>query len=443
MRYQGGSATPAKAGGGPDFYEWSVPGGNFSIQLSFDVIDRMAADIMKGFWSLPKRGVEIGGILLGRSAGGECIVIDDYEQVSCEHRRGPSYVLSEPDRRKLEKTLRKGRGGRQVVGFFRSHTRLGLYLDQDDTSLIESYFSSPSHVFLLVRPDASGAGVAGFFFWEEGDIHRQSTYREFPFSTGKLRQPGEVPAPAPAAAPAPVLVRRTQLPEAPPPEAPAVEASIAEAAAVEVNGPEIPEETAAQETRPAGRPGFVTPVSAVEQPGPAVSLPLQRPPRRGALRNARLAIAAAAGLALVSAGAIEYYVVRAPAAPVRVRSTPLLQVRQSGAYLMVNWDRGAPAVRNADRGMLSITDGAYSRDVNLDRQQLQSGSLAYLPLGNDVNFRLRLFEPKGTVDESLRVLTAETVAKAAAPRAPDAAGLPKPEPKPHAKPRRPFFDDGL
>jgi hypothetical protein len=435
MRYRGGSATPAKAGNGPDFYEWSVPGGSFSIQLSYDVIDRMSADIMKGFWSLPKRGAEIGGILLGRFAEGESVIIDDYEQVSCEHRRGPSYVLSEPDRRKLEKTLRKGRGARQVVGFFRSHTRLGLYLDQDDRSVIESYFSSPGHVFLLVRPDSGGAGVAGFFFWEEGDIHRQSTYREFPFSTEKLREPAETPAraqaPAPAlpAAPAPVLVRRTPAPEALPPDVPGPEPPAPESPvlAVDLSGPQ--RDMPAQQSRAGSNPASVMPAS--------------RPPRREALRGARLAIGALAGLLLISAGVIEYYVVRPPAAPVRVRSAPLLQVRQNGAYLMVNWDRNAEAVRNAARGVLSITDGTYSRDLILDRRQLESGSLAYLPLGNDVNFRLKLFAPKGTVDESLRVLTAETVAKAAPPPAPAAGALRKPEPKPHAKAKRPFFDDGL
>jgi hypothetical protein len=411
MRYQGGSAIPAGSGG-PGAYEWSAPGGAFSIQISFDVIDRMAAEIMKAFWSLPKRGVEIGGILLGRVSEGEPAVIEDYEPVGCEHRRGPSYVLSEPDRRKLEKALRKARGGRQVVGFFRSHTRLGLYLDKDDMAVIESYFSNPNHVFLLVRPEASGVGTAGFFFWEEGDIHRQSTYREFPFSTEKLREPAGAPTPAP------VLV------ELPPSKAPAAAkvAPAVAAAPVLVKRPEAP----------AANTGVSREVPAGEAAYPAQSRPGRIP---------RLALAAAAAVAVFSAGVAEYYIVRSPAAATPALSAPLLEVQQNGAYLMVNWDRGAPAVRDATRGVLSVTDGSYRRHLALDEQQLRSGSLAYLPLGSDVSFRLQLFGGKAPVSESLRVVTAEAVATAAPPAVAAIPAPPKPERKKPAK--RPFFDDGL
>src|SRR5207248_6969255 len=43
------------------------------------------------------------------------------------------------------------------VGYWRSHTRPGLYLDQEDYSVILTYFSNPSQVFLLVKPSMGGA----------------------------------------------------------------------------------------------------------------------------------------------------------------------------------------------------------------------------------------------------------------------------------------------
>ncbi len=197
----------------PRYYEWRVEGRPLSIQLSLAVIERLETDIMKGFWAVPKRGMEVGGVLVGRIETGDntVVVIDDYEPVSCEHRRGPSYVLSEPDRKRLEKVLRRG-GGKQVVGFYRSHTRLGLYLDQDDMAVIDSYFANPSQVFLLVRPDATKPGMAGFFFREEEGLHRQSTYLEFPFNRAEIlkqngatveepEKPAAAPPPAPPARP--------------------------------------------------------------------------------------------------------------------------------------------------------------------------------------------------------------------------------------------------
>jgi hypothetical protein len=435
MRYQGGSAIPANSGSGPRFYKWSAPGGAFSIQISFDVIDRMSADIMKAFWSLPKRGVEIGGILLGTVSEGESVAIEEYEPVGCEHRRGPSYVLSEPDRRKLEKALRKARGGRQVIGFFRSHTRLGLYLDQDDMSVIESYFSNPNHVLLLVRPDASGAGTAGFFFWEEGDIHRQSTYREFPFSTEKLREPAEAPAPVPA----PVLVKRPCAAEAPTRETPAPETPALKQPAPVAPPPEKPDP--ATSAAPVLVAGQAVPPANPSNPAGTEARETARRTEPRQWHIPRLVLAAAAAVAVFSAGVAEYHIVRSSVAAAPARSAPLLEVQQNGAYLMVNWDRDAPAVRDAARGVLSVTDGTYRRDLALDKQQLRSGSLAYLPLGNDVSFRLRLLGGKAAVNESLRVVTAETVAKAAPPL--EAADPAPPKPEPKKRPKRTFFDDGL
>jgi hypothetical protein len=172
------------------YYEWPVPGVPFAIHLSFDVIDRIEADIAgRG----ARGGAEVGGALFGRLAqGGTALYIDGYEPVACEHSRGSAWRLSATDRKRLERALRKG----PVAGFYRSHMRPGLYLDQDDYTLIESCFSNPNDVFLLVRPRADQPAAAGFFFWEEDSIHRHSTYLEFPFRTSALRAPDAVGEPS-------------------------------------------------------------------------------------------------------------------------------------------------------------------------------------------------------------------------------------------------------
>ncbi len=373
----------------PRYYEWRVEGRPLSIQLSLAVIDRLETDIMKGFWAVPKRGMEVGGVLFGRAETGDntVVVIDDYEPVSCEHRRGPSYVLSEPDRKRIEKVLRRS-GSKQVVGFYRSHTRLGLYLDQDDMAVIDSYFANPSQVFLLVRPDATKPGTAGFFFREEEGLHRQSTYLEFPFNRAEvLKQSGET-------------VEEPEEPAAAPPPAP-----------------------------PSPRP----------RPLALPALPVRMP-------RFKWKPAGAIAACLIAFATLEYQVlthVRRPAVVV-ADFAPSLSIEPSGSYLQVSWKRNAVAVLKAERGILSITEGSYRKDLTLDERQLRTGAVVYAPRGNEVNFRLELLEGRTTVTESLRFVSApkDPVQVAVAPP-PEEAKKPGPV-EAKAQPRkRAFFDDGL
>jgi hypothetical protein len=382
MRY---SSAKSKSGSvhetAPRYYEWKPQGRPLSIQLSLAVIDRLETDIMKGFWAVPKRGMEVGGVLFGRIEPGvdTVVVIDDYEPVSCEHRRGPSYALSEPDRKRLEKILR--RSGRQVAGFYRSHTRLGLYLDQDDMGVIDSYFANPSHVILLVRPDATKPGTAGFFFREEGEIHRQSTYLEFPFKQAELQKQSGIAI----------------------------------------------EETGKPEKQ-------------------ALALPAPRPRN---IPQFRWKPAGAIAAGLLAFGTLEYQVITRLRQPEIAAAdfAPSLSIEPNGSYLQVNWKRNAAAVLKAERGILSITEGTYRQDLNLDGPQLRTGAVVYAPKGNDVNFRLDLLEGRTTVTESLRFVSAPKAKEPehVAVTPPPPQEVKKQEPvEAKARPRRrAFFDDGL
>ncbi|MGE5646784.1 MAG: hypothetical protein ACM336_13430 [Acidobacteriota bacterium] len=365
----------SKAEDSPSYYEWRPQGQPFSVQISFAVIDQLEADVMKGFWSVPKRGAEVGGVLFGRvaAAEGETVVyVEDYEPVECEYRRGPSFVLSDSDRRRLERTLRKGTADRQVVGMYRSHTRLGLYLDQDDQSLIENYFPGSNQVFLLVRPHASKTSVGGFFFWEEGNIHRQSTYLEFPFSRAEILKRAEGVKTAedaePAAAHAPA--QPSMAPPLPAPEPPARREIRVPAVLDRLRSIRLPDWAGAVKWRPVG----------------------------------------VAALTLLALAALEYQVVRffshrtPAAAAAEADYAPALRIERNGDFLQVNWNRNAPSILHARRAVLEITDGGSSKELRLDPGQLRNGSVAYSPTSGDVNFRLELVGAKTTVTESLRVV---------------------------------------
>jgi hypothetical protein len=210
-------AAVANVAAGSAGYIWEDPGDSIMIQVSLDLIERLGAAVQQGMGA-GQRGNEIGGILLGRTLPGfgRAVVIEDFELTPCEHLRGASYTLSPKDRRLLGARLGR-RAPRQVVGYFRSHTRPGMYLDQDDFAVFSQYFSEPWQVFLLVRPATEGPATGGFFFWEDGDVNRTSTYRKFPFDAEQLLAgnypiSGERPAtalaphPNPLAHPVPVLV---------------------------------------------------------------------------------------------------------------------------------------------------------------------------------------------------------------------------------------------
>ena len=68
-----------------------------------------------------------------------------------------------------------------------------------------------------------------------------------------------------------------------------------------------------------------------------------------------------------------------------------LSVAKSGDSLNIRWDRLAPAIRGAQRGVLQITDGAYHKQLDLDPSQLQIGSVIYRRVSGSVSFRLEVF----------------------------------------------------
>jgi TonB family protein len=192
-------------------YVWEDPGDSIMIQVSLGLVERLGAAVQQGLGAGP-RGIEIGGILLGRTLPGfgRAVLIEDFELAPCEHLRGASYTLSPRNKRLLGGRLAR-RAPRQVVGYFRSQTRPGMYLDQDDFAVFSQYFPEPWQVFLLVKPAREGPAMGGFFFWENGDVNRRSPYRQFPFDCARLAEggfpiTGGQPATAPAPRPAPVLV---------------------------------------------------------------------------------------------------------------------------------------------------------------------------------------------------------------------------------------------
>jgi len=194
-------------------YHWEVPQKPVSVNLLFDMIDRLDKLVVENFRSLTSRGSEIGGILLGRATTGSSplVTVEEFELVSCDYSRGPLFRLSDADMARFERAIEQhATGATRAVGFFRSHTRKGLALDPEDVSFLDIYFREANHIALLVRPYASKPSTGGIFLREDGVIRMEASYLEFPFRSSELTASVSLPADPPPAAPA------AQAPPAPP-----------------------------------------------------------------------------------------------------------------------------------------------------------------------------------------------------------------------------------
>jgi TonB family protein len=82
-----------------------------------------------------------------------------------------------------------------------------------------------------------------------------------------------------------------------------------------------------------------------------------------------------------------------------------LKVNRSGNDFEVSWDRLSPAVQQSTNGMLTISDGALTRNVALSGPQLREGRILYTPLFEELTFRLEVATPdQGAAAESVQVL---------------------------------------
>ena len=344
------------------------------MHVHYDAIDRLLNEVMRGFGAVPKRGAEVGGVLLGTiehdvengSEDGSVSVVrvEDFEPVKCDYQYGPSYLLGEQDGEAFREACRRWQPDEAraayAVGMFRSQTRDGLSLGAEDLELLDEYFPSPAHIALLIRPYGMKVSKAGFFFREDGGF-QESTPLEFPFRREALT--GEEPVPR-------ETMRETMM--------------------------ETRTRAMAEEPREEFRP-----VEPIRPPGPAYAFTL---PSKGRLRSSIwiplsfvfLLFGVALGL-MIALGR--------PGAAARLIpgiSRGDWRFLKTEGNLSLKWNRDAPAIRGSDRGVLEIQDGSYTKSVDMDAAQLTSGNIIYRNSSNSVRFRLVVY-PKA------RVSVAETL----------------------------------
>lgn len=386
---------------------WSVPECPFAIQYSLRVLDDIRLAVTDAFFSLPRGGAEIGGILLGRFENAR-LSISDYLALDCEHAFGPSFTLSPRDEQELRALLDSAGGtGAVPVGWYHSHTRSEIFLSEADLEIHKRFFPQPWQVALVMKPHTFQPTRCGFFFREpDGNIQAASSFQEFTLDPLPMRPvpSGDLPL-ATGLAPAPHVeingAERTIDIAAAPPEPPAAGPRTAEPpGAGPLPAPPPPEPQAAPE-----KPGAQPEAGSAPEPAPAQMEPphlLQEEPRSWVWLKVVLAIAVGAALGAAGFQTRQLWLPRVSArfaeagqrAPV---FAPIgLTTFDAEGQLLIHWDRYSPAVRQATGGHLNIADsGGAPRDIKLDSTQLQTGNLTYQRQGESVNLVLTLDEPGG------------------------------------------------
>jgi hypothetical protein len=367
----------------PGYYVWAPAGKDLEVHIHLDVIDSLLAEVMRGFGAVPKRGAEVGGVLIGSiERGDETIVrVDDFEPVECGYTRGPSYLFSPQEKADFADACERWQPDAEragyAVGYFRSHTREGLSLASEDLELLDRYFGGLSHIALLVKPVVTKASPAGFFFREDGAF-QETTPLEFPFR------------------------RRDLTGEAPPPRRPLTERKRGERG----SRPLVPAQSSLRERERERERETDTEFAGLSlgessQGGHAYAVTTPARSRlKGWMWIPLSFVFLLLGVVLGFQAALTMGGKTSAGGPSDLALA--LTVSKNDDDLTVKWNRESAAIRAAQRGVLEIQDGGFSKPVDLDSVHLQTGSIIYHNTSKTVQFRLTVYvNARLTVVETL------------------------------------------
>ena len=374
-----------ETGGGPTHFEWSAPAFSYRVRLSFDVVDDLGFEVMRGFGAIPRRGAEVGGVLTGQvDEQARIIEINGFAPVACKHRRGPSYVLEDDERAVLAETLAGVEaGGQKAVGFYRSNTRDAFHLDAEDLELLEQFFQHEPGLCLLIKPYPTRVSEAVFFHRVEGVWEPAAGGAAFPFRRSSLGG-GKRPR------------RRRAVDDLPPAAVESPPQAAGQAA-------KEPPEPAPLRAQPDFKPIVVPDVPEFAEARPSrlhgswVWIPLS---------FIFLLLGIVLGFQIALSVSRSHKAAEQHADPYSLELTAV----EFGESLHLKWNSSLPAFRNAASAVLQIQDGNNTKTVEITREDISRGGILYKHASPQVRFRLEVPQSAhSSVTETLdvRVMAAD------------------------------------
>lgn len=120
-----------------------------------------------GLLAMPRTGLGIGGLLLGRQSGKRLEILKTVA-ISCSHAMGPSFVLT-PEEIAEAKASEDGVGeGCALVGWYCSKPNGRMALSENDKALFDALCGERGQVALLIRPSLGQVTLATFAMRADG-----------------------------------------------------------------------------------------------------------------------------------------------------------------------------------------------------------------------------------------------------------------------------------
>ena len=160
------------------------------VECAPAVLDFVCKESAMGARSLAKGGLEVGGVLFGTHDDG-LIRILAARPIECEHRLGPSFVLSDTDEVRLAQMLADSKLDRELsslepLGCYLSHSRHGATLTDSDVQLLNRHFAGTCQLALILIPHLPIAININFLALDSQGVH--AAFHELEYSM--LNGPG-------------------------------------------------------------------------------------------------------------------------------------------------------------------------------------------------------------------------------------------------------------
>jgi hypothetical protein len=358
----------------------AAPENSITIQWRPDLLGRLCEQLSRQ--PNPEEQLrECGGLLLGtvqRDGERVQIIVRLFTPFSCSYQEGPLYHLSSGDQSGLQRSIALYASPHwSCIGFYRSHCRPGLELDDQDLQLARHHLKNLPSIFLLLNTVAGNSPHGALFLFNGVEFSRDPAF----FLSSA--------APVGGTAEAPELPGNRSTGIGLPRASDAVAKGLA-ALAVQLHGAvEL-----AQKRASAQLSGFRAGLAKRRIPGwLACTLILlviglfavwNRGERHASESNGEMKNSAAfnSSLGLVTSVEVD--------------------------HIRIAWNPHAPAITRASKGTLLVTDGPAHHTVSLDQGLLARGSLVYYPTSDVATLELRI----GDVTESLVAAGLDRVLKA-------------------------------
>jgi hypothetical protein len=92
-----------------------------------------------------------------------------------------------------------------------------------------------------------------------------------------------------------------------------------------------------------------------------------------------------------------------------------LRAELQNSDIRLTWDRHAESVLTAESGVLSIQDGSFTRQIQLDSAQVRAANILYSPTSDQVQMRLAVFGSRNATELVMAIIPRNASLRPGAP----------------------------